>query len=219
MNKRWIRRLLVSLMAIALLVTAVMAGGWIGTETMIEKTSGAEFCGSCHSMAPFATAHARDTHGGNNPAGVVARCTDCHLPHDTAANHLLEKGKAGVRDVIAQAIYPFYKPDWLARLEKRSEYVYDSGCLSCHAALPEATSDNPAAQPAHQAYFDGNVRGGCVTCHENVGHKNLRIILADYFDEVTLEDMPEDNGDTAAELPSAAEQGTREQTATNGEDT
>ncbi len=214
MNKRWIRRPVVILIGIAVLVPAVMATGWIGTETMIEKTSDAEFCTSCHTMEPFATAHAMDTHGGNNPAGVVARCTDCHLPHDTAANHLLKKGKTGLRDVMAQAIYPFHKPDWLARLEKRSEYVYDSGCLSCHAALLDATSDNPAALPAHQAYFDGNVGGGCVTCHEQVGHQNLRVILDDYFDEVTLEDIPEDTGDAAAEPPSSAEPGTHEEAAT-----
>ena len=53
MIKRWIRRLLGPLIAIAIIVPAVMAAGWIGTETMVEKTSDAEFCTRCHTMEPF----------------------------------------------------------------------------------------------------------------------------------------------------------------------
>ena len=105
-----------------------------------------------------------------------------------------------MRDVIAQTIYPFHKPDWLAQLEERGEYVYDSGCLSCHAALKEATKDDPAALAAHKAYFDGDVGEGCVECHSQVGHKNLKIMLADHFEEVRLtdtEDGPVVNDDQA----------------------
>lgn len=186
MNKRWLRRLILFLIVVAVVVPAVMAAGWVGTETMIEETSDAEFCTSCHTMDPFATSHAQDVHGGNNPGGVVAHCTDCHLPHDNALNHLVAKGTTGMRDALAQAIYPFHKPDWIAQLEERGDYVYDSGCLSCHAALKDATSDDPAALAAHKAYFDGDVGEGCIECHAQVGHKNLKVMLADHFDEVRL---------------------------------
>lgn len=218
MNKRWIRRLLFTLIVVAVIVPAVMAAGWIGTETVVEKTSDAEFCTSCHTMEPFATSHEQDVHGGNNPGGVVAHCTDCHLPHDGAAQHLFAKAKTGTRDAIAQAIYPIHKPDWIADLEERAEYVYDSGCLSCHAALKDATSDDPAALAAHKTYFGGDVGEGCVSCHANVGHKNLKVMLDDHFDEVSLSEMPGDNGDAAVDPPVPAEQETSEQNANSSED-
>ncbi|MFP4496167.1 MAG: cytochrome c3 family protein [Halochromatium sp.] len=219
MNKRWIRRLLFTLIIIAIIVPAVMAAGWIGTETVVEKTSDAEFCSSCHTMEPFATSHEQDVHGGNNPGGVVAHCTDCHLPHDDAAQHLLAKAKTGTHDAIAQAIYPIHKPDWIANLEERAEYVYDSGCLSCHAALKDATSDDAEALAAHKAYFGGDVGAGCVSCHEHVGHQDLKVMLDDHFDEVSLSENPDDNGDAAADPPAPAEEReTSEQNATSRED-
>ena len=206
MSKRWIRRLIVTLIAIAVIVPAVMAAGWIGTETVVNKTSDAEFCTSCHTMEPFARAHEQDVHGGNNPGGVVANCTDCHLPHDGAARYLFAKAKTGLHDAFAQAIYPIHKPDWIANLEKRADYVYDSGCLNCHAALKDATSDDPAALAAHKAYFGGDVGEGCVSCHANVGHKNLRVMLDDHFDEVSLSEMPGDKDDAAVDPPVSSEQ-------------
>ena len=222
MHKRWIRRLLMILIAIAVVVPAVMATGWIATETLVEETSDAEFCTSCHTMEPFASAHEQDVHGGNNPGGVVAHCTDCHLPHDGAARHLFAKASTGMRDAIAQAIYPFHKPDWLGGLDERAEYVYDSGCLNCHAALQDATSDDPAAEAAHGAYFGGDVGEGCVRCHENVGHKNLRVMLDDHFDEVSLSEMPADSEGDRGQAPvdprAPAEAESSEQSAAHSED-
>lgn len=212
MNKRWTRRLLLALAAVVVIVPAVMAAAWVGTESMIEQTSDAEFCTTCHTMEPFATAHAQDVHGGNNPGGVVAACTDCHLPHDNAAHHLFAKATTGARDLMAQSIYFLHKPDWLDGLHERSEYVYDSGCLSCHAALKDATSDDPRALTAHKAYFAGDLGEGCVECHAHVGHDDLEVIVADHFDEVRLPDaspehpLSEDAGDgsEAAATTSAA---------------
>lgn len=206
MNKRWIRRLAVIVIAIAVIVPAVMAAGWVGTETLVENTADAEFCTSCHTMEPFATAHAQDVHGGNNPGGVVANCTDCHLPQDGAVRHLFAKATTGMRDVGAQAIYPFHKPDWIAGLSERAEYVYDSGCLGCHEALKDATQDDPAALAAHKAYFGGDIGDGCVGCHQNVGHKNLRVMLNAHFEEVSLREMPGGETDAPVDPPISSEQ-------------
>ena len=110
-SKRFSRRLLVVLVLLLLVVPAAIAAAWMGTETMIEQTSDAEFCTHCHTMEPMAIAHTRSKHGGDNPAGLVAECTDCHLPHDNAANHLFAKATTGLRDLWAQTIYPIHKPD------------------------------------------------------------------------------------------------------------
>jgi cytochrome c-type protein NapC len=179
------RRLLIILLVLLLVVPAAIAAAWVGTETMIERTSDAEFCTTCHTMEPLARAHARDLHGGDNPSGVVAECTDCHLPHDNAAGHLVAKATTGLRDLWAQAIYPVHKPDWIANLERREDFVYDSGCLACHAALERATTDDAAAAAAHDAYFaGGDGPDSCVDCHQHVGHEDLRNALEAHFDEV-----------------------------------
>lgn len=189
-SKRFSRRLLLVLVLLLLVVPAAIAAAWMGTETMIEQTSDAEFCTTCHTMEPMAIAHTRSKHGGDNPAGLVAECTDCHLPHDNAANHLFAKATTGLRDLWAQTIYPIHKPDWIGKLDERADYVYDSGCLHCHSALERATTDDPAASAAHSAYFanaagdGGEGPSSCVDCHEHVGHADLRNALEAHFDEV-----------------------------------
>jgi cytochrome c-type protein NapC len=190
--KRFSRPVLVVLVLVLLVLPAAIAAAWMGTETMIEQTSDAEFCTTCHTMEPLATAHTRSRHGGDNPAGLVAECTDCHLPHDNAANHLFAKATTGLRDLWAQTIYPIHKPDWIGNLAHREDFVYDSGCLNCHAALERATSDDPAAGIAHEDYFASAGDAGaaaegpdsCVDCHQHVGHENLRSALESHFDYV-----------------------------------
>lgn len=213
-SKRFSRRLLLVLVLLVLVVPAAIAAAWMGTETMIEQTSDAEFCTHCHTMEPMATAHARSKHGGDNPAGLVAECTDCHLPHDNAAHHLFAKATTGLRDLWAQTIYPIHKPDWIGKLEERADYVYDSGCLHCHSALERATTDDPAASAAHSAYFanaagdGGQGPSSCVECHKHVGHEDLRNALEAHFDEVPevadeLVPQPDGQGDEHNEETSA----------------
>jgi len=193
------RRILLILILALIVAPAVMAAAWIGTETVIERTSGAEFCARCHTMEPFAQSHEKDVHGGDNPGGVVAACTDCHLPHDSAAQHLLTKAQTGLKDVWAQAVYVLHKPDWIANLEHRANFVYDSGCLSCHRALERASSDNPAASAAHRAYFKSPDSQSCVMCHRRVGHEELKTALARHFDEVTFVVNEAEGSETATD--------------------
>jgi len=186
MTKKLRNRILLIFVLLVIGAPIVMAAAWIGTETVIERTSGAEFCTRCHTMEPFAEAHAKDVHGGDNAGGVVAVCTDCHLPHDSAFSHLVAKAQTGLRDAWAQAIYIFHKPDWVAGLEEREHYVYDSGCLSCHQALERMSEGNPVALAAHGAYFSGQLDKACVACHQHVGHEDLLPALARHFKEVSL---------------------------------
>ncbi|MCG6896214.1 MAG: NapC/NirT family cytochrome c [Thiocapsa sp.] len=85
-----------------ILVSIAMAGGWILTEGAIQSTSDREFCTTCHSMEPFAEAYDRDVHGGRNPGGVAAGCTDCHLPHESPARYLAAKVRTGIHDGWAE---------------------------------------------------------------------------------------------------------------------
>ncbi|MCD6400393.1 MAG: NapC/NirT family cytochrome c [Anaerolineales bacterium] len=51
---------------------------WMVTETGIEVTSHADFCSVCHAMEPMTNSYHDSVHGGNNPRGIMAACTDCH---------------------------------------------------------------------------------------------------------------------------------------------
>ncbi len=154
-------------------VPVVMIGGWTLTEGAIGATSDREFCTTCHTMEPFALAYDQDVHGGRNSNGIAANCADCHLPHDSPGHYLIAKVQTGMHDGFAQLMSVFREPDWIGNLDNRAEYVYDSGCLTCHAKLQSATGDNPTMTLAHQAYFEGDANLLCVTCHAHVGHKDL----------------------------------------------
>ena len=146
---------------------------WLVGQESFEATSNAEFCSGCHSMEPFAASHADNNHGGNNEFGVAASCTDCHLPHDTAANYFYTKAETGIHDMWVETFSDTSQIDWRAKSEHREEFVYDSGCLSCHVELEKATS----GQEEHQRYFANVTDSQCVTCHEEVGHSNLNKYL------------------------------------------
>lgn len=184
-TNRQSRRFLGLILAALVLGPALLAAAWAVTETAIEHTSDAAFCTTCHTMAPFAKAAARDRHGGANPHGVRAICVDCHLPHDGAVRYLIAKVRTGLRDIWAQTIYPLHKPDWLGNLSHRTAFTYDSGCLSCHAELQQAAGGDRAELIAHRSYFRGTTAKACTDCHQHVGHKNLRTAITAAFPEAT----------------------------------
>lgn len=160
------------------LAAILMAGGWTLTEGAIQATSDRAFCTGCHSMEPFAEAYDRDVHGGRNPGGVAAACTDCHLPHESPAGYLAAKVRTGIRDGWAELKSVFKEPDWVAHLEHRAEFVYDSGCLQCHSRLADAPGATAAAAFGHRAYFQDDSELNCVTCHPHVGHQDLLASLS-----------------------------------------
>lgn len=162
----------------ALLLSAFVSGSWVLTETALQATSGEQFCSVCHTMRTFAEAYSDDTHGGNNPKGLSAACTDCHLPHEGQVGYLLAKAKTGIYDVWAEVAALFKEPDWIGNLERRNGYVYDSGCLSCHSRLERAVARSPTAAFGHETYFKSGGAMHCVSCHTHVGHRDLLARLA-----------------------------------------
>ena len=151
-----------------------------GTVILVEKTSTNEFCASCHSHDAMMASFKKSNHGGVNRVGHVAKCVDCHLPHDNLANTLITKAIVGTNDVMVEFFGDPGAINWHKRRKLREEYVYDSGCLQCHVRLTEATKDNKRALQSHKAYFSGELEDmKCVSCHKNVGHKDLREHLDD----------------------------------------
>ncbi len=169
-------------LAFGLILAAGCFLGGLGaliTAVAVERTSGVEFCSSCHSMTPMVEAYRADVHGGNNGHGLRADCVACHLPHDNVAHYMYRKTVTGIRDVVVETFGRPDRIDWEKRRARRGKYTYDSGCMKCHRDVRTATMPNPKAFIAHKDYFMGTSdKDTCVSCHENVGHMNLGLFLA-----------------------------------------
>ncbi|MDR2550930.1 MAG: NapC/NirT family cytochrome c [Desulfobulbus sp.] len=150
--------------------TLVGIGLALGGAEMIERTSGVEFCSSCHSMRPMARAYEEDIHGGRNRFGVKARCVDCHLPHDNVLDYVVAKAYSGTKDVLGELFW-VKTFDWVGNLQHRERFTYSSGCRQCHD-LNAIRYQIPKAFLAHRDYKMGIV-ASCVHCHRHVGHKDI----------------------------------------------
>ncbi len=174
----------------SLLSYLLFAGGFIAlgmfisfiSAIMIKQTSGDQFCSSCHSMTPMAEAYRNSVHGGFGGSGVVAKCADCHLPHDSLLGYLVGKGKAGMWDLWVETTQDTSKIDWIEKREHKRDFVYDSGCLHCHENLLKGTKLKSKPFIAHKAYFADKLKvkdkgewkkAQCVDCHKYVGHYQL----------------------------------------------
>ena len=146
---------------------------WVVIETGIEVSSRADFCGICHSMEPMVASYRASIHGGNNPRGIMTACTDCHVSHKNVFSHFIGKAKSGTHDIWITLTTDTANHDWQALRQKNEEYVYDSGCLTCHRNLEAATQD----KKTHNNYFESVTDSKCVNCHEEVGHSNLNKYL------------------------------------------
>ncbi|NCF69569.1 MAG: hypothetical protein GWP61_26770 [Chloroflexi bacterium] len=97
-------------------------------------------------------------------------------PHESL--HLYTKTRTGLHDLWVENLGDPDNIDWQAKRAHREEYVYDTGCITCHSNLEKATQATPKALIAHKPYFLRETDDKCVTCHENVGHADLSERLA-----------------------------------------
>jgi len=146
---------------------------WMVMETSIEVSSHADFCIVCHAMEPMVKSYHDSVHGGNNPRGIMAACTDCHTSHTNVVSQLYTKARSGTHDIWVTVTRDESTLDWQEKRTHHDEFVYDSGCLSCHRNLEQVT----AGHGEHAKYFAGLVDSQCVDCHEGVGHENLNMYL------------------------------------------
>ncbi len=165
-----------------LLLAGVLIGAFIASigsliaADQIERTNTPEFCASCHEMEVFYQTWEAGAHGSANKGAVHATCTDCHLPpaHDGMVSYLWAKGTSGTKDIVNH--YLGRAPDWVANLEHRDVFTYESGCLNCHVELV-APGIPLKAYLAHRDYLTGETESTCISCHAEVGHGNLKYMI------------------------------------------
>lgn len=176
--KRVIGPLLAVLLVLVLVLPLLTSLGWMLGEYVIARTTGVEFCASCHSMEPMAAAYRADVHGGHSVHGVRAACSDCHLPRDSSFAFVLAYWGRLIGDGWVELIHGSIATNWEGLRGQRASYVYDSGCLGCHANLLKAFPRNNEAFTAHESYFQSAHPVKCVTCHASAGHKDLGSYLS-----------------------------------------
>lgn len=175
------KKLLLIILGFALFASILST---FGGHAVIKATSDDKFCSSCHTwMDPMVEAYQTDTHGGANSKGLKATCVSCHLPHDSLVKYIFTKGVNGVVEVTSSLTKDAEKMDWQKHREHRESFVYDSGCMSCHADIETTKNQSKAAKGMHAKYskYKNAEKDplSCVSCHKNVGHNNLSKIIYD----------------------------------------
>ncbi|MFO7584997.1 MAG: cytochrome c nitrite reductase small subunit [Anaerolineales bacterium] len=138
-----------------LVIAAVAAVMSLGTFTYISGAvpmmgSSPETCATCHVMDAVYENWFHARHGN------VAKCVDCHLPHDNIVNYWVVKGQTGMHDVYMFSTGQI--PDAI-RAKHESKEVVQGNCVRCH----EKSVDAVVMGPMDNDRF-------CWECHRNVAH-------------------------------------------------
>lgn len=147
---------------------------WGGFRAAMTLTDSIEFCTACHSMQTNYVEYKASTHY-QNPMGVRAVCSDCHVPND-AWGYLVAKIKAS-QDLWGEIIGTIDTPEkFAARKLHLAEKVWASmeardskECRDCHSfeAMTIANQAENAQLQHPRAIQKGDT---CISCHKGLVH-------------------------------------------------
>ena len=120
-------------------------------EGLSYLSSDPKACVNCHIMQPQYDSWQKGSHH------AVARCVDCHLPHDFIGKYIA-KAENGYHHSKGFTFQDFHEP---IMIKAKNARILQQNCLACHAEV------------VHELLND--VNGGseevqCVHCHSSVGH-------------------------------------------------
>lgn len=120
-------------------------------EGLSYFSSDPKACANCHIMNPEYDSWVKSSHH------IVARCVDCHLPHQTVPK-LIAKAENGYHHSKGFTLEDFHEP---ILIKAKNAQILQDNCLSCHGELVHgivsgSTTDADAVR--------------CVHCHRSVGH-------------------------------------------------
>jgi len=142
MNKNNIKDCLFAVAGVLFLLAFVM---W-GPPDMMNKTSGPEYCNSCHVMneqyeAWFMTGLHRNI-----------KCIDCHLPHSSGVRYFVWKGLDGMKDLVM-----FHSGVYSEKIgiSGHGKKIVMENCLRCHEGMVSVMNTEDR---------------DCWSCHRRVNH-------------------------------------------------
>lgn len=169
---------ILSLLAVGVVVGAA---GYFTVQNVLHATSTNAFCMTCHAQHSLEDEVLMSSHG-NNSAGIVAQCQDCHLPPGQF-QYLIKKIIVS-KDIIGYlTIDGFETQEWLEENRKeQAELARDylrsidsAPCQTCHNRIYD---ENPPenmkkiAKRMHAMNFKKpeDKRKTCIDCHKGVAH-------------------------------------------------
>jgi len=157
----------------------VAAVGMVTAYEAVHYSSTTSFCISCHEMRVVAEQGWMRSPHYHNPSGVVAQCSDCHVPPETDLTRMLwVKARDGSKDVFVHTFGEAdpRKMDWEKLEQSARSKIHDSSCVSCHHNITAQGVPLKAIQ-AHREYQRMAGARRCVDCHMTEFHGGFRQYL------------------------------------------
>lgn len=150
--------------------------GWGGFNTAMEATNSLEFCVSCHEMRDNVYQEYKKSIHYQNPSGVRAICSDCHVPRDwthkvirkiQATNELYHwaLGSIDTREKFEARRHQLARHEW-----QRMRTNDSRECRNCHSyeAMDFHRQNAKAAAAMTAAMKTGRT---CIDCHKGIAHQ------------------------------------------------
>ncbi len=169
-----------------LLIGGFIAGiaFWGGFNWAVEMSNTEAFCISCHEMRINVYEEYKDTIHYNNPSGVRAICTDCHVPKiwvykiarkSQATNELFHHlmGTVDTPEKFEAKRFELAQNVWRVMEETDSRE-----CRNCHDINYMAlTNQKPRARAQHESADEEGET--CIDCHKGIAHKPVHDQIED----------------------------------------
>ena len=150
---------------------------WGGFNTAMEATNTMGFCISCHEMRDNVYEEYKKTVHFQNPSGVRAKCSDCHVPHDwvpkvirkiKASNELWHK-LVGTIDTPEK--FEAHRLAMATRVWQSMKASDSRECRNCHSF--EAMAFVHQSRRAREKMETVAARAGktCIDCHQGIAHR------------------------------------------------
>jgi cytochrome c-type protein NapC len=160
------------------LLTLLAAGFALGSvvtlafEYALDAVGTNAFCSSCH--ANDAAREWRESVHHDNRAGMVAGCSDCHVPRELGPK--MVRVAKSVKEIWSHFTGVIntrekYEAHRQAMDEKEWNRLRGNGareCRNCHDPESMANKDKPHVAGMHKSSLAGGQV--CIDCHKGVGH-------------------------------------------------
>jgi trimethylamine-N-oxide reductase cytochrome c-type subunit TorC len=149
--------------------------GWGGFHTAMEASNSLEFCVSCHEMRDNVYEEYKKSIHYQNPSGVRAICSDCHVPREWT-HKVIRKiqatrelyhwlvGSIDTKEKFAAGRHELARQEW-DRMRANDSHE----CRNCHSyqAMDFHKQDAWAASAMKGAMQIGKT---CIDCHKGIAH-------------------------------------------------
>ncbi|MFP4057174.1 MAG: cytochrome c3 family protein [Candidatus Brocadiia bacterium] len=163
-------------------LVALGAGGGLALVALggmgLWATSTDAFCTSCHEMQVVAEQGWMHSAHFHNRGGVVAGCSECHVPPELAPK-LWVKTRDGTKDLFVHFFGESdpHEMDWDALAASARAKIHPSACERCHAN-PTPRGASLKSLVAHRENQRMDEPKSCLECHREEFHGRFRRILA-----------------------------------------